>query len=126
MKNIIIIDNDPTNNYMCALMIKSILKETKIISYTSPLLAFASISSSPIDPDTTILLLLDLSLPEMNGWQFLEKIESEKIECRVFILTSSADPVDKEIAGKHTIVEGFFSKPLTAEHISLMMKNNQR
>jgi len=123
MKNIIIIDNDPTNNYLCELTIKSILKDIKITSYTSPFQAFSSISASPIDPDTTILLLLDLALPEMNGWQFLEKVESEKIECRVFILSSSADPVDKEIAGKHTIVEGFFSKPLSVEHINLMMNN---
>lgn len=67
------------------------------------------------------VILLDLNMPVMDGWQFLEALESSwpryKNRCRVFILTSSLDSSDQKRANLNPMVAGFFDKPLHSEDI---------
>ncbi|WP_010228279.1 response regulator [Gillisia marina] len=64
------------------------------------------------------LLLLDINMPMMNGWQFLEEIEkmSVKNNISVFMVTSSIDYNDKEKAKKYPRVINFIEKPITAKN----------
>jgi CheY-like chemotaxis protein len=54
--------------------------------------------------NTTILpdaILLDLNMPVMDGWQFLDEfILLAQKEISIFIMTSSIDPADIEMAKK--------------------------
>lgn len=115
MKNIIIVDDDPINNYLCELTIKTVYPNAQTQSFTNPVFAFSTLTNPPVDSRTTILL--DLNMPEMNGWQFLEKFEQKNISCTFYILTSSVNPVDKEKAQKHPIVAGFLSKPISSQNV---------
>lgn len=67
------------------------------------------------DPDEFYLILLDLNMPVLNGWQFLDKLK-EKDEManriKVAIVTSSIDPEDKDKAKDYDVVDYFLSKPL--------------
>ena len=65
------------------------------------------------------LILLDLNMPSMNGWEFLEAIKnfSRKPKC-VYILTSSLDERDKAMSAKYEMVKGFLTKPLNNSTIS--------
>lgn len=67
------------------------------------------------DPDEFYLILLDLNMPVLNGWQFLDKLK-EKDEManriKVAIVTSSIDPEDKDKAKDYEVVDYFLSKPL--------------
>lgn len=61
------------------------------------------------------LVLLDLNMPVMNGWQFLDNVEKkEEITCRtkVAIVTSSMNPADKKKAKEYETVDYYLSKPL--------------
>ena len=113
MKNIFIIDDDSTNNYLCELIIKSIIPEALIKSFTNPVHALASISTSSIEQNT--IILLDLNMPEMSGWQFLEKFKAKKKICSVFILTSSINEKRNENAFKYPFIKGFIAKPFSIE-----------
>jgi CheY-like chemotaxis protein len=62
------------------------------------------------------MIFLDLNMPHMNGWQFLDALRPHEArlrsQTRIFILTSSMDPADQEKAWQYASVAGYFLKPL--------------
>lgn len=67
------------------------------------------------------LILLDINMPIMDGYQFLEKYTELKnhiqINHAIIMLSSSESEIDKEKSNKYKIVKGFQSKPLTKEKV---------
>jgi CheY-like chemotaxis protein len=71
------------------------------------------------------LVLLDLNMPGMNGWEFLEAVKQKDYEPqRVFILTSSLDERDKTMATQYPPVKGYITKPLNTESITKVLKRS--
>lgn len=73
--------------------------------------ALTEITSQPDKPD---IILLDLNMPEMDGWDFLEALKSAEInsDLKVYVLTSSLDDRDRTKAKEYAVVEGYLTKPL--------------
>jgi CheY-like chemotaxis protein len=66
------------------------------------------------------LLFLDLNMPVMNGWEFLDNFIEKKLhhtftEIKVIILSSSVDPNDIEKSKIYPIVIKFLPKPINKE-----------
>ncbi|MEO1254002.1 MAG: response regulator, partial [Bacteroidota bacterium] len=74
------------------------------------------------------IILLDLNMPGMNGWEFLDHYEKIPLEKRLntvlAILTTSVNPDDKIKAQKRPTVKEFFSKPLKKEHIETLISTH--
>jgi CheY-like chemotaxis protein len=70
-------------------------------------------------PEDQYLMLLDINMPEMNGWQLLDELEKQQLNCQIstIILTSSVDSEDHLKAKKYSRVIGFIEKPLTTDHV---------
>ena len=72
------------------------------------------------------LIFVDLNMPIMDGFQFIEEYEklSEKVKRQgaLIILTSSDNPRDNESAPfmKNKYIRKFISKPLTIKHLTQM------
>ncbi len=65
------------------------------------------------------IILLDLNMPEMNGWDFLDEYQKLSIpKANVYILTSSLDTRDKSKSKEYNVVKGYFDKPLKHHYIS--------
>lgn len=67
--------------------------------------------------DTFFLVLLDINMPVMNGWDVLDAVQGMPFagNMRVVMLTSSINTADKEKASKYPQVISFREKPLTVE-----------
>ena len=72
------------------------------------------------------VILLDLNMPVMDGWVFLDdfvKIPSHNQEhLSLYLLTSSINPSDIEKAKNYPIVNNFISKPVTISDLKHMLK----
>lgn len=65
------------------------------------------------------VILLDLNMPVIDGWQFLDEfilLPLQK-EIAIFIVTSSIDPVDIEMANEYKAVKTYIMKPITASKL---------
>ena len=68
------------------------------------------------------LIFLDINMPKMNGWEFLEAYkdleESQKSQIVIMMLTTSLNPSDKAKAQKISEITGFRVKPLSEEMLT--------
>ena len=71
------------------------------------------------------VILLDLNMPVMDGWDFLDAVASldPKLnkKCKIYILTSSLDTSDANRVKDYPIVAGFIHKPLKSEDIRIIV-----
>jgi CheY-like chemotaxis protein len=78
--------------------------------------------------DLQTVLFLDINVPVMNGWEFLDEFGSFTYRLRaqfnIFILSSSIDPEDIERAEKHPLVQGYCSKPIRKETINQLFNGD--
>ena len=91
------------------------MPEISISSFINPLEALEKLSIEM--PNTSSLMFLDINMPQLNGWQFLEKFEKNKIEVDVIILSSSISKVDKDKINKFPEVIDFLIKPITKDKL---------
>ena len=74
------------------------------------------------------LIFLDINMPKMNGWEFLEQYKhldtEQKARVVIVILTTSANPDDIKKAKQIQEVTGFETKPLSKEMMSEILKEH--
>jgi len=73
------------------------------------------------------LVFLDLNMPVMGGWEFLDHFANEEHKklfpnCKVIVLSSTIDPDDIKKAKNYPMVLDFVSKPITKELLEELKK----
>jgi len=71
------------------------------------------------------VILLDLNMPMLDGWQFLEEIETKpfKDQLTIYMTSSTVDPIDYERAKHYKTVKRFISKPLSIEDLESILRS---
>ncbi len=122
MSKAFIIDDDPIHQRIAQIMIT---KHQLFGEFTSFLQAGDALKFLEENHNVTEALpdviLLDLNMPVVDGWKFLDEFEKFRDtlikKIRIFIVSSSVDEKDISRSKSYTSVEGFISKPLSAEVI---------
>ena len=117
----IIVDDDPFNNMICYMTLKKTLGEVDTKIFTLPEEGLLFIQNNFDANSEHTVLFLDLNMPTLTGWDFLEEYEkfSENIKgpISIYLLSSSIDRRDWDKAKENKYVKGFLVKPMYRETI---------
>jgi len=120
---IFLVDDDPINN----LINKRLLGKFGIFENISVFLDAedALISLSKLPENQTVIIFLDLNMPVLNGWEFLDEYINlfHDRKDKIVILSSSIDFLDRQKADLYELVSGFLEKPLTMDKIHFTFQN---
>jgi CheY-like chemotaxis protein len=117
LNSILLVDDDPDDNYFHQIIIDKMNIVNNIDIVVNGIEAIAYLKDkNRIPPD---IIFLDLNMPKMNGWEFLDQYKnlsiSQKAKVLIVILTTSANPDDIKRAKEIKDVTGFETKPLSQE-----------
>ena len=63
------------------------------------------------------LLILDILMPEMNGWEVLSNLSKMDINVPVIILTAKIQTIDIIIGRKNPLVREYITKPFKNDYL---------
>lgn len=125
-----VVDDDRTNNMICEFSLRRFSSETEIKTFVDPTVALKYIEESYSDEatDTPTVLFLDINMPLLSAWDFLEIFKEFtshiKRQFTIYILTSSIDFRDKEKADMNPLVTSSLCKPLSTPIVSSILHQN--
>lgn len=120
LKCILLVDDDPDDNMYHRIIIEEMNIAENIEVVFNGLEAINYLKKENRNPPE--LIFLDINMPRMNGWEFLEQYkhldEKQKARVVIVILTTSANPDHIKKAQQIKEVTGFETKPLTKEMLT--------
>jgi CheY-like chemotaxis protein len=128
VKTLGIVDDDKIYTFL----VKKTIEQTNLVNtikvFENGLDAINFLKKNAANQDTLPeILLLDLSMPIMDGWEFLEEyiLLSPKLDRKItiYIISSSISPYDIDKAKSISIVTDFIIKPISKEKLIEIFKN---
>lgn len=117
-KRFLLIDDDRINNYITKMILQKTFEGVEVIDFIDAEVGLEFIKSEPknivINEKTT--LFLDINMPTLSGWEFLEAFalfdEEIKNQYNIYILSSSINISDINLANENHFVLDFIEKPV--------------
>ncbi len=124
---ILLVDDDLAINYFHKrLLSKSELSDAIITLYNGEVAIQKLIEQNDLLTEEDVLIIfLDINMPIMDGWQFLEEYKriksSLKFKCKIFVLSSSINPDDIKKAESNVFVSKYLAKPLSMDNVDCII-----
>lgn len=121
--SVLLVDDDEINNFISIKLIKKALLNTDIMACLNGKYAIEQLSDiQRKDPEKLPdYILLDINMPIMNGWEFLDEYKRLNLDpmgkSKIYIISSSVFSNDINKARSYPLVKDFISKPLNVEKI---------
>ena len=114
---VMVIDDNPIDRYLCSAVVKKSHWATKFLEFDMAQKALDYLLENADKPENIPqIVFLDINMPGMNGFQFLEEAAKLPIvierTCCIVMLTSSFDHEDKSKSESNPIVKDYLNKPL--------------
>ena len=130
-KAVMVVDDDPDARMICEVRLKHAKFCEEVLGMENGLEAIQYFAQQDLLPAEERLIpdiiFLDLNMPIMDGWQFIEQFGSgfqkKYPSSSIFILSSTVDPHDAERASFEPLVMGFIIKPLTTNHLNRLLQS---
>ena len=120
-----LIDDDHPTNYYHTIVVKNSMTVKNVKSFLSSRVALKYFEEAQNDlqnekqfeiPD---IIMLDINMPEINAWDFLEAYEKLTLPSKpiIIILSTSRNPRDISKAKNNSNIYEFINKPLTVDYL---------
>ena len=121
---ILLVDDDPDDNFFHQRIIKKMGITHAIEVARNGLEALEYLKKeNQVTPE---LMFLDINMPKMNGWEFLEEYKQldpkQKARITIMMLTTSANPDDIKRANEIEDVTGIKTKPLSVDMLNEILE----
>ena len=125
--SIFLIDDSDIDLFVQRRLIEINNLASRVVTYNSPVNALKELESS-LQTEGKNLVLLDLNMPILDGFDFLDKFNaSAKVQnVKFIVLTSSSSSLDREKATKYGNVIDFISKPLNDKGLNTIRNYYQQ
>ena len=117
-QGVVLIDDDPMAHYIFKALVKLYGPELRYNAFLNPLEVIELIAN---DSFKASAIILDINMPKMTGWEFLTELKKINYKIPVYMLTSSSDMKDKMRVKEFDNVRGYFVKPLTQNHLKVIL-----
>ena len=121
-KEIWLIDDSAASNLLNQKLFNQLDPKLRVKTFT---IAEDALNSFRGAKDEVSTIFLDLNMPAMDGWDFIEEFKAMKqnstIETRLILLSTSMNPKDKKRASADDAIEEYLQKPLEVYQIKELL-----
>ena len=128
-KAIWIVDDDAIYQIIVNKIIQRSEMFSAVSSFKNGRIAIDALQET-LDKDTALpdIILLDINMPIMDGWEFMEEMALMKSkfnkQITVYIVSSSISIEDKNRSKTYADILGYLSKPVTINDLVLIASND--
>lgn len=134
---ILLVDDDPVNNFLNQRLLETLAVANQLLVAQNGHEAFALLQQyyqdhqAETDADSVrpALVLLDMNMPVMNGYEFLQayqQLPPAQQQAIVIVMLTNSLPCPQMLRARQLHVADFLSKPLTREKIDAVLQNHFR
>ncbi len=117
-KKIVVVDDDEVNNFVTKKLLRQFDKDYEIVTYSNPVQALEVLKKAKLgEGDFPDMILLDINMPGMDGFEFLMKMKEYELSDKVQVImySSSSQKEDHKKAKSYSNVIGYLEKPFSAQ-----------
>ena len=126
LNSILLVDDDPTSCFLTQYIIEEMQLTDQVYTLAGGREALDFIRLRGGLPDFCLdLILLDINMPDMDGFEFLEAFENlpNKLKSAVVMLTTSSNRRDVDKAKIYQVID-YLNKPITEEKLTDIMNKH--
>ena len=121
---VMLLDDDEVNNFICSSIIQKSIPESRVISFLNGKQGLDYLESllGKNDYNLPDLIFVDINMPVMNGWEFLDRYKkiANRFNKKIVLMMLTASMSDKDVkkAKTYEIVDDYLTKPLRQDELT--------
>lgn len=126
-KTVLLVDDDPIVRLIIQKMIHNFDNLVNCLPCANGQVGLSVLATLQNTTQDAIVVLLDINMPVVNGWEFLDSLPDINLESfstfKLFIVTSSTDESDIVKAQSYPVIKKFYHKPLSKQAIAEILES---